>query len=830
MSVPSPAVFHHPVQPVVDQIQIVAVAAHHDIGAGAAVQHVIDAIANDRIVAPAANHIFEPVEAILADVLAAGPALHQVHRHRRGSAGEDEGVDTVACVIPVIAGTRGPDNPVVAVAAKHRIMAAPAGDRVVAAEPHEDVGVIATGQNIAVAVAFEVKAGRNSREVIHIQFVKIDADKNQLVTGIGEADLRILVAVDRNQQGREGCPVADFPTERPKIDTIVTRSEIGNGVNPVPGKADKQIFSNAPGEFVVTGTAIQGIVTTPAIDRVVAAKARHNIVVGIADEHVGVRIPRSLDRRADQRQVFDIGGEHAVHRAHHRVDALAGVFRHHISGIVADIQIVAAAARHGVGALAAIQHVGRRVTGQNVIRRVADGFDGIAGQRQILKVPAESVVDGADHDVPSRARLFDDDVTPDVDVKHVVPGAANHDIGARPAVYDVVSIISDENVVAAVAGRVDVVRARQNQLLKVLAEDVRYRALHPVDAAPRLLARNHVAGIVDDIDVVAPVPHHVIGARSTVEDVAAGIPLENIVAGIAPAREVRAADQRQVFNVGTSHRQIEAHRAVHLVGSLAGNLHYAVLRAVDDILVVAGAAHHGVVARPAIDRVVAAKANQNIVVGIADEHVSVRIPRSLDRRADERQVFDIGGEHAVRRAHHRVNALAGVFRHHISGVIADVQIVAAAARHGVGALAAIQHVGRRIAGQNVIRRVADGFDGIAGQRQILKVPAESVVDGADHDIPARARRFDDDVTPGVDVKHVVPGAAFKPVRAGAAIQRVVSLAATKQIISTGAKEGVVAFVAREGVVDVVARGGNVAGAVHQYRVLAVLDHGAVDHT
>ena len=87
------------------------------------------------------------------------------------------------------------------------------------------------------------------------------------------------------------------------------------------------------------------------------------------------------------------------------------------------------------------------------------------------------------------------------------------------------------------------------------------------------------------------------------------------------------------------------------------------------------------------------------------------LPVSLAGQIDRRgavlvggaQRLDVGaaGERVAHAGAHLVNALAGRFDHGIAGIVDDVDVVAAR-RHDVGAAAAVEHVGERIAGQQSV--------------------------------------------------------------------------------------------------------------------------------
>ena len=102
---------------------------------------------------------------------------------------------------------------------------------------------------------------------------------------------------------------------------------------------------------------------------------------------------------------------------------------------------------------------------------------------------------------------------------------------------------------------------------------------------------HHVAGIVDDIGVVAEAAVHRVGAAAAVEAVGARIADEDVGEEIAGAVDVAAAGQGEVLDRGGER---EADRALDPVGALAGELGDDVAGLVDDVDVVAVAAVHHV--------------------------------------------------------------------------------------------------------------------------------------------------------------------------------------------------------------------------------------------
>src|SRR5262249_54914634 len=137
-----------------------------------------------------------------------------------------------------------------------------------------------------------------------------------------------------------------------------------------------------------------------------------------------------------------------------------------------------------------------------------------------------------------------------------------------------------------------------------------------------------VAGIVDDVGVVALAARHGVGTAGAVEAVVAVIAGDDVLAGVAGAGD-GGAGQRQVLDL-RQRRQAEAERGRPRVGAFAGSFGDGVARAGDDVGVVAlaafqqvrpGAVGKRVVAVAAGERVAAAAAVEAVVAAVAGNRV-----------------------------------------------------------------------------------------------------------------------------------------------------------------------------------------------------------------
>jgi hypothetical protein len=374
-------------------------------------------------------------------------------------------------------------------------------------------------------------------------------------------------------------------------------------------------------------------------------------------------------------------------------------FAHRVAGVVDDIGVVAGAARHRVGPGAAVEAVRPGVAGQHVVERVAGAVDvGGAGQDQVLDIGAERVAERALDRVGALVRELAHRVAGVVDDIGVVAGAARHRVGPGAAVEPVRPAVAGERVVERVASAVDVGGPGQDQVLDMGAERVAERALDRVGALVRELA-HRVAGVVDDIGVVAGAARHRVGPGAAIEPVRPAVAGERVVERVAGAVDVGGPGQDQVLDIGAER---VGERALDRVGALVHQFDHRVAGVVDDIGVVAGAARHRVGPGAAVEAVRSA---------VAGQHVVERVAGAVDvGGAGQDQVLDIGAERVADRALDRVSALVHQLRHRVAGVVDDIGVVAGAARHRVGPGAAVEAVRPAVAGERVVERVAGAVD------------------------------------------------------------------------------------------------------------------------
>ena len=102
----------------------------------------------------------------------------------------------------------------------------------------------------------------------------------------------------------------------------------------------------------------------------------------------------------------------------------------------------------------------------------------------------------------------------------VVSQAADHRIGTRGAVDDIVAVATGDGVGQGVAGHGETGADRCGEVLDVGPEGVVDRRVDGVRAFGDGLG-HHIAGVVDGVGVITETADHGIGTRSTIDDIVA---------------------------------------------------------------------------------------------------------------------------------------------------------------------------------------------------------------------------------------------------------------------------------------------------------------------
>ena len=361
----------------------------------------------------------------------------------------------------------------------------------------------------------------------------------------------------------------------------------------------------------------------------------------------------------------------------------------------------------------------------------------------------------------------------------------------------------------------------------MVAERVADRRRDPIVALIGILG-DHVAGIVDDVFIIADAADHGVGAATAIDPIVAGGAGEHVDAGVTPYVVVEAvpgavdcADRTrhiQLLHVGTQ-QVAGASREIDLVSALVGEFGHHIAGVSDPVVIITDATDHGVGAAVAKEVVVAAAASENIDVVISADGVVQAIAGAIDGadRIRHVQVLQVGTQHIAGASLEidRVSALASGFDDHVAGHVEVVRIIADAADHGVGATPAIEVVVTAAAGEGVdvvisvdvvVQAIAGAIDGAdrTTHIQILHVGTQRVA-GASlviDRVSAFVGGFRDHVGGHVDVILIIAGAADQGVgekpnaaRAVLAVEGVVAATAVDDVAPGIAVDDVVETIA-----------------------------------
>ena len=511
---------------------------------------------------------------------------------------------------------------------------------------------------------------------------------------------------------------------------------------------------------------------------------------------------------------------HLVGAAAHRLDDL-------VAGVVEQVDVVAQTTGHAVGtrttvervvAVAAVESVGAQPTGQVVGTRVATEVV-VEGRAHQALDAGQRVRTCAAGDLDGGHRQADSDGAGGVDVAGGVV--------ARAAAEHVVAGTGEEHVVQAVAVGIGRAGGEEAQVLDVGRHHMAAQHAHLVGAAAHGLD-DHVAGVVEGVDVVAQPAHHRIGAAAAVQGVVAvatvqrvgiGAAFEQVgpaqaaeqiapgIAGqavghrVAAAGQVGAAQQQQVL-----HLVCKGHvdHGLHLVGAAAGALNHGVAGVVHPVDVVAVAALQPVGALAPVEGVVAVQAQQRVAASVADQQVGTDMAAGAGvGHAGQLQLLDLGQvfQRPRHAAQHPIHATGLQLDHLVAHRIDDEAVVAEAAGQQVGPGAAVQlvvagttvqavitaatqqYIGRAVAQQQVVAGITRERGARAAyQAQRLHIGRQAEVDAGLHRVVAAVDVFDHHVGQVVDEVQVVSAATHQAVGAAAAGQGVLAIAAQQRIV------------------------------------------------
>ena len=447
------------------------------------------------------------------------------------------------------------------------------------------------------------------------------------------------------------------------------------------------------GVGVITETADHGIGTRSTIDDIVAVAAC---------DRVGELVARERQASPDCRsEILDLltGGQCVVHRRVDGVGTFGGGFRDDIAGIVDGVGVVSQAADHRIGTRGAVDDIvavaARDGVGQGVAGHGETGADRCG---EVLDIGAEGVVDRRVDGVRAFGDGLGHHIAGVVDGVGVITETADHGVGTRGAVDDIVAVAARDGVGQGIAGQGETGADRCGEVLDIGAEGVVDRRVDGVRAFGDGLG-HHIAGVVDGVGVITETADHGIGTRSTIDDIVAVAACDRVGELVARERQASPDCRSEILDLLTG-GQCVVHRRVDGVGTFGGGFRDDIAGIVDGVGVVSQAADHRIGTRGTIDDIVAVATRDGVGQGVAGHGET-----GADRRGE---VLDVGAEGVVDRRVDGVRAFGDGLGHHIAGVVDGVGVITETADHGVGtrgavddivAVAARDGVGQGIAGQ-----------------------------------------------------------------------------------------------------------------------------------
>ncbi|VVO19494.1 hypothetical protein PS718_04097 [Pseudomonas fluorescens] len=289
---------------------------------------------------------------------------------------------------------------------------------------------------------------------------------------------------------------------------------------------------------VVAGSADQGIGADTTVQDVAVGVADQGVVEGVAKQTEDASTQQGNIFHVVQIALLQIDGAGLSCRIEGNgegVITFVGQFLNEcdLARLIDAVGIVTFTADHSVDAGTAVKDVIAVVACQEVVLTVADskGAAG-AGQGDVFNVGAQNIGDRG-HDGIDFARQgagFEDHITGMVDNVRVVAGATCQYVGAEAAVEDVVARVAKYLVVQCVAGTVEISTALQCQVLDIIGQGVVDRCVNRVDLPWRAIGLDdHIADIVDDVDIVASTTGHGVRARHAIEQVAQVVANQGVV-------------------------------------------------------------------------------------------------------------------------------------------------------------------------------------------------------------------------------------------------------------------------------------------------------------
>ena len=462
-----------------------------------------------------------------------------------------------------------------------------------------------------------------------------------------------------------------------------------------------------------------------AVDAVVAPVAAQEVAVVVADQHV-----------------IEVGADHAFDAGQLVIAVTAG----HRAGLQVDLHAIGGTAKavvHDVEATAAVDAVGAQTAREQIVRGPTD--DGVVTGATQHAIDADQRVgagitpggaaiagaiqagqphrDGTDH--VAVVGIVELAAAMPTTVERVVALAAAQRVFAALALEHVVASQALDEVVAVAA--LEVVDA-----VVALERVVEAAAAQVLEVGQRVVAFRPRCGVGAQADIDRPgaeVVGRAVEAVATVQAVIAGIPTDEVVAGVAGDHVGMGRAQRALEAV----QRVVAGCAGHPTGAQVDLHRPGCVPVADDVVAVA--ADHPVVAGAGVEQVVIGRAQQGVAM--------LRAQRALD--ADQRVAADAGtradtGHQVHGHATRGVGVvgivvleqrLVGAAIQHIVAGTATQRVLAVATFEPVVAGLALEQVAATQAAQHVVAATAlDVVARVVAFQRVGKVAAAQVLDVA----------------------------------------------------------------------------------------------------
>ena len=225
-----------------------------------------------------------------------------------------------------------------------------------------------------------------------------------------------------------------------------------------------------------------GVIAGSTHEGVDAGTAIENVGRAVARDHVVGRVAGAIDgRNPGEGEVLHVGqgSQREGHAGLNRIRTFRSQLGDRVGGAVHDVEIVAKATDQGVSARATIKGVVTTQTTESVVGAVAEhhvvgpvagAIDGRqAGEGEVLHVGQRNQRErdtGLDR-VGAAKSQFGDHIGGGVHDVGIVSGSTHEDVNAGAAIENIVASITGDQVVAGIAGGVDVGSSSQGDVFNI---------------------------------------------------------------------------------------------------------------------------------------------------------------------------------------------------------------------------------------------------------------------------------------------------------------------------------------------------------------------------